>query len=207
MARNKVISINAHAEVKNKLLQAVGQVLASVGFNDCTAERVAQKAGVQQVNIERFFGDVQGLVSVYAESGEFWPPTAELFTETDPQFEALSPEQHIAAFFKSLIRCLRRRPQTLDILAWEGVQRNELSQRLEDVRVRTALEYFEHLEGNIAEDIDLTAIVALLAAAVMYLGVQSCTARSFGGIDLHSDQGWHRIEQTITLLMQGSLTT
>ena len=207
MARNKVISINAHAEVKNKLLQAVGQVLASVGFNDCTAERVAQKAGVQQVNIERFFGDVQGLVSVYAESGEFWPPTSELFTETDPQFEALSPEQHIAAFFKSLIRCLRRRPQTLDILAWEGVQRNELSQRLEDVRVRTALEYFEHLEGNIAEDIDLTAIVALLAAAVMYLGVQSCTTRSFGGIDLHSDQGWHRIEQTITLLMQGSLTT
>ncbi|MFO7716951.1 MAG: TetR/AcrR family transcriptional regulator [Thermodesulfobacteriota bacterium] len=206
MARNKVISINTHAEVKNKLLQAVGQVLASTGFTHCTAERVAQEAGVQQVNIERFFGDVAGLVSVYAESGAFWPQTPELFAETEAQFAEFPPDQQIASFFKSLLVCLRRRPQTLDILAWESVQRNELSRRLEDVRVRTALEYFEHLDGDIAEDIDLTAIVALLAAAVVYLGLQSRNTRTFGGIDLHSDQGWQRIEQAIALLMQGSLT-
>jgi hypothetical protein len=30
--------------------------------------------------------------------------------------------------------------------------------------------------------------------------------RTFGGIDLHSDAGWKRIEQTIELLMRGALS-
>ncbi|WP_027370774.1 TetR/AcrR family transcriptional regulator [Desulfovermiculus halophilus] len=206
MNGNKVISTNTHAQVKKKLVAAVGRLLARVGFSRLNEDLVVEEAGVKRINIFRFFGGLPGLVSAFGESGDFWPSTSELLAETAADFPDLTPEEQMSAFFKSLLTCLRRRPQTLDILAWETLERNELSRRLEDIRVRTALEYFEHLHGEIPDDIDLSAVVALLAGAVFFLSVQSRNMRTFGGIDLQSDAGWKRIEQAIELLMRGSLS-
>jgi len=206
MSADKVIPINANELAKEKLVAAVGPLLARVGFYRFNEDLVTQETGLKRINIYRFFGGLPGLISAFAESGRFWPLTGELLAETTKSFSELAPEQQMAAFFKSLLICLRRRPQTLDILAWETLERNELSKRLEDVRVRTALEYFENLHGEIPEDIDLSAVVALLAGAVLFLSVHSRTMRTFGGIDLQSDAGWRRIEQAIELLMRGSLS-
>ncbi len=207
MPSSKVIPINTNEQMKAKLITSVGQTLAQDGFSTCNEDLVAQGAGVKRINIFRFFGGLPGLVSAFGDSGQFWPTTEELLQETEASFPDITPEEQMSAFFKSLLLCLRRRPQTLDILAWETLERNELSRRLEDVRVRTALEYFENLHGEIPEDIDLSAIVALLAGAVFFLSVQSRNMRTFGGIDLQSDAGWKRIEQAIELLMRGSLST
>jgi AcrR family transcriptional regulator len=207
MPDDKVIPINTHELVKQRLVSAVGPLLARVGFNRLSEDLIVRETGLKRINIFRFFGGLPGLVSAYGESGQFWPPTEELLTETSANFTELPPEQQMAAFFKSLLICLRRRPQTLDILAWETLERNELSKRLEDVRVRTALEYFENLHGEIPDSIDLSAIVALLAGAVLFLSVHSRNMRTFGGIDLQSESGWRRIEEAIELLMRGSLSS
>ncbi|MDZ7762449.1 MAG: TetR/AcrR family transcriptional regulator [Desulfovermiculus sp.] len=206
MPGSKVIPINTHEQVRTKLIAAIGSILARVGFSRCNEDLVAQEAGLKRINIFRYFGGLPGLVSAFGESGLFWPTTDELLQETIDNFPQLTPEEQMSAFFKSLLVCLRHRPQTLDILAWEALERNELSRRLEDVRVRTALEYFENLHGEIPEDIDLSAIVALLAGAVFFLSVQSRNMRTFGGIDLQSEAGWKRIEQAIELLMRGSFS-
>lgn len=206
MAGHKVISINTKEQIKDRLITAVGPILARKGFNGINEDLVCKETNLKRINIFRFFGGLSGLVSAFGESRHFWPSTEELLQETADNFTDLSPEQQMAAFFKSLLICLRRRPQTLDILAWESLERNELSKRLEDVRVRTALEYFENLHGEIPDDIDLSAVVALLAGAVFFLSVHSRNMKTFGGIDLQSEAGWRRIEQAIELLMHGSLS-
>lgn len=206
MTANKVIPIDTNDRIKNRLISAVGPVLAREGFNRMDEDLVARESGLKRINIFRFFGGLPGLVSAFGDSGRFWPSTRELLQETDAGYADSPPEQQMAAFFKSLLICLRRRPQTLDILAWEILERNELSKRLEDIRVRTSLEYFENLHGEIPEEIDLSAVVALLAGAVFFLSVQSRNLKTFGGIDLQSEAGWRRIEHAIELLMRGSLS-
>lgn len=200
----KVIPIDTNEVIKNKLISSVGPVLARVGFNCISEELVAQESGVKQNNIFRFFGGLPGLVSAFGTSGNFWPSKEELLQETCANFKNLSIEQQMAAFFKSLLICLRRRPLTLDILAWEPLERNELSKCLEDIRVRTSLEYFENIHGEIPESLDLSAIVALLAGAVFFLSVHSRNTKTFGGIDLQSERGWKRIETAIEQLLHGS---
>ena len=206
MPRNNVIPIDHKKLVKSRLVSAVGPVLAQNGFVHLDEALVAQEAGVHKSNITRFFGGMPGLMSAFGESGVFWPTVEELMQETPRDFPVLLPEQQVAAFFKSMLACLRRRPVSLDILAWAALERNELTRRLEDVQVRTALEYFEHLHGEISDDIDLSAIVALLAGAVHFLAIRSRNSRTFGGIDLESDAGWRRIEKAIEVLMHGSLS-
>jgi AcrR family transcriptional regulator len=206
MPSDKVIPLNSNAIIKDKLIAAVGRSLAKVGFHGLSEDLVAKESGFKKVNIYRFFGGLPGLVSAFGESEYFWPSTEELLRETKASFTEQPPEEQMAAFFKSLLICLRRRPQTLDILAWEPLQRNEFSKRLEDIRVRTSLEYFEHLHGEIPEDIDLSAMVALLAGAVFFLSIHSRNTKTFGGIDLQSETGWQRIEQAIEILMHGSFS-
>ena len=206
MPANKVIPIDTRDRIKNRLILVVGPLLARVGFQRINEDLVARESGLKRINIFRLFGGLPGLVSAFGDSGRFWPSTRELLQETDEGFTDVPPEQQMAAFFKSLLICLRRRPQTLDILAWEILERNELSKLLEDIRVRTSLEYFENLHGEIPEEIDLSAVVALLAGAVFFLSVQSRNTKTFGGIDLQSEAGWRRIEQAIELLMRGSLS-
>ena len=202
-----VVSINTNEIIKEKLITAVGNVLARVGFKGVNEDLVASEAGVKRINIFRLYGGLSELVSAFGESGRFWPFSRELMQETRANFSEISTEQQMAAFFKSLLICLRRRPQTLDILAWEPLERNELSKRLEDVRVRSSLEYFENLHGEIPENIDLSAIVALLAAAVFFLSVYSRNSKTFGGIDLQSEKGWQRIELAIEQLVRGSFSS
>lgn len=205
MPQNKVISINHKKLVKNKLVSAVGPVLAKAGFNRLDENLVAQAAGVKRINIFRYFGGLPGLISAFGQSKLFWPSVEELMQVTPANFKNLPLDQQMASFFKSMLITLRRRPMTLDILAWEDLERNELSKRLEDIRVRTALEYFENLNGEISDEIDLSAIVALLAGAVFFLAIQSRNNKTFGGIDLESEAGWQRIEKAIDILLHGSL--
>ena len=204
MPENKIISIDSEKRIREKLIAATGRVMAREGFAHLDRERVSREAGVGAGNIIRCFGGLEGLVDVYGQSEAFWPSAGELMEDAPRDFTKLNPEQQMAAFFKSLLAALRRRPETVDILAWEAVERNDYSRRLEEIRVRVSLEYFENLQGEIPEGTDLSAIVALLAGAVQFVVARSHRSSSFGGIALNSEKGWQRIDRAIEALMSGS---
>jgi len=204
MSEAKVIPLESERRIREKLISAMGTVLARVGFERLDRELVAQEAGVAVGNIERCFGGLNGLVDAFGQSDIFWPSAQELMCEVRGSFAELTPEQQMATFYKSLFSALRRRPETMEILAWEALERNDLSRRLEEIRVRISLEYFENLQGEIPEGADLSAIVALLAGAVQFLAVRSRRSTSFGGIDLSSKRGRQRIDCAIEALVKGS---
>ncbi len=90
----------------------------------------------------------------------------------------------------------------MDILAWELLERNRHSKILEHVRVRTALEYFELLHGDVPEEIDLSAIVALLGGGVIFLAVRSRQGGYFGGLNMWDEEDRERIDAALDLLLE-----
>ena len=193
------------AQTRKKLIKAVGTVLAKEGFKGLGVNKVAKTAGVDKVLVYRYFNGLPGLVAAYSQTVDFWPTVRELLGPDPEAVRALAPDMQMAHFFKSFMAALRRRPITQDILAWELLERNELSKQLEDHRIRTALEFFEHLD-DLPGDEHLPAIMALMAGAVNYLIVKSRITRSASGIDLESDAGWDRINKGIDLLLKGIFT-
>ena len=80
-----------------------------------------------------------------------------------------------------------------------------LTRALEEVRVKTALEFFELMQTDPPEEVDLTALVMILAAAVNFLAVRSRMHRSLGGVDLQTEAGWKRIDATLDLMLERTL--
>ncbi len=187
---------------KEKLIHAVGKVLGKEGFKGLGVNKIAREAGVDKVLVYRYFGGLPEIIGAYSRTVDFWPTVEELIGPNPDRIQKMSPDKQIAEFFKSFLAALRKRPVTQDILAWELLERNELTKQLEDIRIRTILEYFEYFD-EIPDDENLSAIVVLMGGAVNHLIVKSRINSLVGGIDLESEKGWDRINKGIDLLLNG----
>jgi len=200
-----VIPIGQPKSNREQLVAAVGQVLADHGYAGLTADAVARQAGLKTPVIKRAFGSFTNLVKEYGHSQRYWPTADELLDGREQELLALPPQRQIAWFFKHYLQALRNRPETVRILTWELTQRDERTVILEQVRVRTSLEFFERLRDDTPDDVDLSAIVVVLASAVHHLVVRAQHHRHFGGLDFQDERGWQRVALAIDLLMQGAL--
>ena len=201
----KVIPIRNKEITKDKLIQAVGKVIAEVGFQSLGVNLVAREAGVDKKLIYRYFNGLPGLVAAFGETVDYWPTFVELVGDDLDRIREMEPHQVMSEFFKRYLRAILRRPITLEILAWEAIERNKLTRALEEVRARTALEFFELMREDPSTDVDLTALVIILAGSVNFLAVRSRIHKTLGGVDLQSEAGWARIESTLDLMIEKTL--
>ncbi|MDD9303442.1 MAG: TetR/AcrR family transcriptional regulator [Desulfobacter sp.] len=189
-------------ETKAKLVKAVGKVLALDGFKGLGINKVARRAGVDKVLVYRYFNGLPGLVSAYSQTVDFWPDVDELMGPDPDRVKAMPPDRQVAHFFKAYAAALKKRPLTQDILAWELLGKNELSRQLEQIRIKTSLEFFEQLE-TLPDDDQLSAILVLMNGAINHLIIKSRIHPVVGGIDLDTRQGRAAIDQGIDLLLKG----
>ena len=183
---------------EERILAAVGEVLARDGFHALGVNAIARRAGVDKVLIYRYFGGLPELLRVWGASGRFWPGVDELLGDDADRVRALPDEQRYALFFERFIDALRARPLTIEILAAEIASRNELAAILETEREQ----WGEAVETAFGGDIfqrrpALRGVTLLLVAGVQYLLVRSRSIRIFGGLDLRSDAGWAALKQSL----------
>ena len=121
------------AATEDRILEAVGAVLARDGFSALGVNAIAKQAGVDKVLIYRYFGGLPELLRAWGESGRFWPSVDELLRR-EPGLLGKPAAERYTRFFEHFIDELRARPLTLEILAAEVNDRNELTAILETER-------------------------------------------------------------------------
>jgi AcrR family transcriptional regulator len=186
------------AATEERILAAVGEVLARDGFGAVGVNAIARAAGVDKVLIYRYFGGLPELLRTWGASGRFWPTVDELVGDDGPRLASMPLAQRFAVFFDRFIDALRRRPLTVEILAAEIVQRNELTAILEAEREQWGEQVEAAFGGpEWAQQPHLRGSMLVLVAGVQYLLVRARTIRIFGGIDLQSDEGWAQLKAAL----------
>jgi AcrR family transcriptional regulator len=188
---------------EERILAAVGEVLAREGFTGVGINAIAKQAGVDKVLIYRYFGGLPELLRIWGESGRFWPRVQDLMGPNPKAFLALPVAERYARFFEHFVAELRRRPLTLEILAAEVHERNELTAILETEREQWGEEAARVLGGKAFEaQPHLRGQTLLLVAGVQYLLVRARRIRIFGGVDLRTDKGWSELLGSIRTLAE-----
>ena len=181
-----------------RLLAAVGEVLARDGFAALGVNAVAKQAGVDKVLIYRYFGGLPELIQAWGESGRFWPSVDELVGPDRAAFLQLPLADRYARFFEHFIDGLRARPLTLEIMAAEITERNELTAILETERENWGAEAARLLGDDVWDQHPaLRGVTLLIVAGVQYLLVRSRTIRLFGGLDIRSDRDWAALKASV----------
>jgi len=183
---------------EERILAAVGTVLARDGFGAVGVNAIAREAGVDKVLIYRYFGGLPELLQRWGASGRFWPGIDELLGADREALLQRPAAERFALFFDRFIDALRARPLTVEILAAEIVQRNELTAILEAEREQWGAQAEEVLGGaEFRERPHLRGVTLLWVGGVMYLLVRARTIRVFGGIDLRTDAGWQALKDSL----------
>ncbi len=187
-------------ETEQRLLDAVGDLLAEAGFSAVGINAIARCSGVNKALIYRYFGGLDGLLSTWAEHGDFWPTADELVPDRQAML-ALPIDARVGELFVRYLRALRRRPRTVEILAWEVVDRNELTAQLEAVRERRGKELAVLLtRPGEGAHVDQAALTALLSASIHYLLIRARKIRTYNTLALDREEGWTRVEAAVRSL-------
>lgn len=182
------------------LIETVGRVLAREGFAGFGVNAVARAAGVDKVLIYRYFDGLPNLLKAYGESGDFWPTVEEVLGPDADALRRLPLEQRTATVVSNLLDALRRRPQTIEILAWEAAQQNALTETLADIREQWSRNVIARmLPDSLRAGDDVLALASLLVAGFQYLLIRSRNTGVYGGLALQTDEGWRRIRNAVFL--------
>ncbi|MCC5860167.1 MAG: TetR/AcrR family transcriptional regulator [Ectothiorhodospiraceae bacterium] len=183
-----------------RLIAAVGQILAREGFAGLGVNAVARAAGVDKVLIYRYFDGLPNLLRAYGEREDFWPTSAEVLGEDAAAIRALPVGKRVEHVVLGLLDALRKRPQTIEILAWEAMEDNALTRTLADIREHWGLRVIEHVFPDPSErSEDVLALANLLVAGFQYLMIRARRSPAYGGVALNTETGWQHIRQGIRL--------
>jgi len=188
-------------QTRKKIIAAVGRLLSRSGFRNLGVNAIAREAGVDKVLIYRYFGGIPELLRAYAEEGDFWPTAEELLAGLGGKL----PPSNADLAAKLLIefgRALRRRPITQEIMRWELLERNELTDALAHYREEQGMKLIRMVRDARGLDLDIQALGSLLSAGQTYLILRSKTAEVYNGLRLGSDRDWNRIEKNIEHLVR-----
>lgn len=192
---------------KLRLTAAVGALLAREGFGVLGVNAVAREAGVDKVLIYRYFGGMDNLLRAFGQSGDFWPSIDEVIGDDPSHLMDLPLAERWATGLRNYAQALRRRPVTKEILAWEQIEQNELTNILQQAREQWFEELMTHFPDDPdATDADLVTTILLLVGAIHYFIVRSRLQADFSGVVINTEAGWQHLDQVISTICRRTLT-
>lgn len=185
---------------RDRILAAVGTLLARDGFSGLGVNAVAREARVDKVLIYRYFGGIEALLDTWGRevlavrSGDRDPP-------------AVDVADRAAGALLGFARAARENPQALEVMRWELVEDNGLTRRLAELREAAGFAGLEGLglDEARARALDLPAVAAVLSAGLLHLALRARTAPRWLGIPLRTGPGWARLERAATSLVRAVL--
>lgn len=184
-------------------LNAVERVLRKQGLQGLGVNAVARAAGRDKALIYKYFGSLEGLYSAFAVSRSLFPTLEEMLGPARENLSGMTPLEIARAAASGYLREIRKRPLTLEILRWELVVRNPLTDALSEVRSAATLEFNRRI-GN-PGDLDVPAVTALLYGGIVYLLLKIEGGSAFNGMDLGKDSTWERVEKALHRILEGML--
>jgi len=201
----------AEKQVKNKdqtkarILAAVDHILAEEGFRGLGINHIAKQAEVGKALIYRYFGGLDGVMTAYGATDQFWPSAYEIRGMTREKFNELSLRDRCKRIFRNFRHALAKRPNTVAIYAWEMSEKSSIVKDLIAERTESSLNVVKEMLGQHKKaysEYDHEMIV-LLGAALLQLTIREHMDAPFAGFDLKESNTWDRIEGAIDTLFTG----
>lgn len=205
--KNRVVAREAKPRdreaTRARLIEAVGSLLAREGFKGLGVNAVAREAAVDKVLIYRYFGGLPELIVAFGRDGNFWPSIKELAGGDVEAYSRLPVTEQLSQLSRNFMNAIRTRPITQEILAWEMVERNELTADLETIRENTMMNFFDMFFPATDTGPDIAAMGAIIGAGISYLVSRARHISIYNGVNLDTETGWLRLERAMDTMIRG----
>lgn len=183
-------------KTKQRLIEAVGSLLRTKGFQQVKVNEVASEAGVSKILIYRYFGDLDGLIDAYIRQKDFW---------ISYQFEKTNSkhiQEAIKQMYREQIQSMRQDQAFKELHLKELADKKPLSDEIEKIRETHGIELINKVQQITQRPKqEVAALATILGGAITYLSLYEAMGDEFNGIDLKSEAGWEQIARGCDLLI------
>jgi len=150
---------------KQKLLKAVGTILAEEGFTGLKVENISRVSGVDKKLIYFHFGDPNGLYTEFLKSEDFW------FTKVYNDLPTVFNKEIAKAVLTKQFNTIHGNKLLNQLLVWELSDKNDLLREMAQERDEIGGALIDQLvKGGDFKD-DVQPLLALLVAGIYYLSI------------------------------------
>jgi AcrR family transcriptional regulator len=183
-------------QTEQRILEAVGKIVESEGFEAVGVNAVASVSGVSKVLIYRYFGSIEQLLAKYIEDNDYW---------LNSDFQ-IPQHNNVKEFSKSVFRAyidmVRKTPALQKLYRWELTTNNPAIEKLRERREQIALGIINAVSQQSGQSLERVAgISTLVTATVPYLCVLSENCKVYNSLDISSDSGWDKLLETIDFML------
>ena len=179
-----------------RILDAVGELIADEGFERIGVNAIAQKAGVSKMLIYRYFGGLDELITQYLLRKDYW-------VNTDVHaISATDVAGSLKRLFAEQVAQLREDVTLRRLCRWELTADNANIRQLRESREQKGCELIRmvgQLTGS--GDAEVAALATILSASISYLVLMEEQSDTYNGINLQRDEGWMQITNGLNLII------
>ena len=182
------------------IVNAFETVLLRDGVAGLGVNAVAQEAGVNKVLIYRYFKDLPGLARHWSGNSSFWPSEMELIGNDPEGFAKLTVRERVKTVLCNYIDSIRARPRTIEMLAGELLNPNEITLALSDGMTRSGKEVGNFIQLETADkhlDDRVWKLIFMVNALTAYMTIRERTNPSYLGFDMTEDESWAFLRDTV----------
>lgn len=189
---------------KQKLLDAVGEIIKKDGYTALKLKNIEAVAGVDRKLLYDYFGSINNLVESYIRQEDFYMGLADKARELVKENKYDFGNKMIQKLLIDQLDCFIEDEYLQQIVLWHLSEPSspltEICEERESVS-RIFMELTDPaFEGT---DVDLRARIALIAAGIYFLVLYAKkTDVFFCGIDMNSSEGIKRIKKAISNLTE-----
>lgn len=179
---------------KQKILDAVGNIIIEDGIGSVGINSVARKAKVDKVLIYRYFENFEGLMYAYIISKDFYGNVEEL----NPFPNKITSVKDVADFTKRLfinqLRHIKNNIELQEIFKWEMSVSNSATKKIAEKREEHGKQIFDYFKKNTTSiNFDAEALITIIIGGIYYLVLRANTIDVFNGIKINENEGEERI--------------
>ena len=196
------------ADTEDKLLDALEIVLQRDGIRQLSLNAIVEEADVAKPLLYRYFNNLQGLLSAWAERRGPWPADdlPDLpGDETDVKASAGNETEFMRQLTDRLIvsaESLREQPVLLEMLAEELTADSEISMPFKLARRRRSKTFVRMMLSDARyTEPAVRARIIVIYAAITYLAMRAHRSPNFMGLKLNTNKGWGEAMDMVRLIM------
>ena len=189
--------VRSREQTSQRILRALSDLLLEQGFPSVGINAIARAAGCDKVLIYRYFDGMEGLLQEFAAQNDLWWEVDEIITESAAQCADITLNDYLQTLLGRYVEALEARPLTLEIMAWEMSEDNNLTRELQRIRSERGMQLVKRVRQLYDQPtVDIGGTLGVFGAAVNYLIIR--TRRQSRQ---YRTEEWWRLQQTIKSLM------
>ena len=189
---------------KRNLINAVGEIINTSGFNKVKISKVAKSAGVDRKLIYRYFGNLNNLVEAYIVENDYWMRFADhiklLLKDQDPN----DSRSIITQILQEQFTFFFDQKEMQKLILMELGENNPLMRSIHNARESLGQHFFEMTDDHFEKsDVNFRAVAALLVGGIYYVILHTRNnGYSFADVNLKTEKGKEAMLETIAKIVE-----